>query len=147
MILEEFGGQKVPEAHLHDERVLPHQILGNLEATFPRAIAGKEELEEPEHPDALEERGRAIGQVQRRRLATKAEDLKKAETKVAADEEVDPETVAIYKAGHARDASVPSPPKPKPESLEQTARVRGYPPRKVTPRKASTGPPWTAGRR
>ena len=62
---EEFGGQKVPEAHLHDERVLPHQVLGNLEATFPRAIAGEEELEEPERPDALEERGRSIGQLPR----------------------------------------------------------------------------------
>ena len=65
MILEEFGRQKVPEAHLHDERVLPHQILGNLEATFPRAIAGEEELEEPVRPDALEERGRALGQLPR----------------------------------------------------------------------------------
>ena len=63
MVLEEFGGQNVPEAHLHDERVLPHQILGNLEAIFPRAIAGEEELEEPERLDALEERGRSIGQL------------------------------------------------------------------------------------
>ena len=63
VVLEEFGGQKVPEAHLHDERVLPHQVLGNLEAIFPRAIAGEEELEEPERADALEERGRSIGQL------------------------------------------------------------------------------------
>ena len=63
VVLEEFGGQKVPEAHLHDERVLPHQILGNLEAIFPRAIAGEEELEEPERLDALEERGCSIGQL------------------------------------------------------------------------------------
>ena len=63
VVLEEFGGQKVPEAHLHDERVLPHQVLGNLEAIFPRAIAGEEELEEPERLDALEERGRSIGQL------------------------------------------------------------------------------------
>ena len=55
----------MPEAHLHDERVLPHQILGNLEAIFPRAIAGEEELEEPERLDALEERGRSIGQLPR----------------------------------------------------------------------------------
>ena len=91
VVLEEFGGQKVPEAYLHDERVLPHQILGNLEGIFPRAIAGEEELEEPENRDALEERGRSIGQVQRKRLAAKAEDLKK----------VDPEIVAVYKAKHA----------------------------------------------
>ena len=65
VVLSEFGGQIVPEAHLHDERVLPHQVLGNLEATFPRAIAGEEEPEEPEHADALEERGRSIGQQPR----------------------------------------------------------------------------------
>ena len=63
VVLEEFGRQNVPEAHLHDERVLPHQILGNLEGIFPRAIAGEEELEEPERRDALEERGRSIGQL------------------------------------------------------------------------------------
>ena len=60
--LEDCGGQKVAEAYLHDERVLPHQVLGNLEATVPRAIAGEEEPEEPENADALEERGRSIGQ-------------------------------------------------------------------------------------
>ena len=81
----------MPEAYLHDERVLPHQILGNLEGIFPRAIAGEEELEEPENRDALEERGRSIGQVQRKRLAAKAEDLKK----------VDPEIVAVHKKEHA----------------------------------------------
>ena len=142
VVLEEFGGQKVPEAHLHDERVLPHQILGNLEATFPRAIAGEEELEEPEHPDALEERGRAIGQVQRRRppstgaLAAKAENLKKAETKVAAGEEVDPEIVAVYKKEHARDASAPYP-------RNRADMVHSQ----VAPRGASTGPTSVAGRR
>ena len=65
VVLSEFGGQSVPEAHLHDERVLPHQVLGNLEATFLRGIAGEEEPEEPEHADALEERGRSIGQQPR----------------------------------------------------------------------------------
>ena len=142
VVLEEFGGQKVPEAHLHDERVLPHQILVNLEATFPRAIAGKEELEEPEHPDALEERGRAIGQVQRRRppstgaLAAKAENLKKAETKVAAGVEVDPEIVAVYKKEHAHDASAPY----------QRGRADVVLSR-VAPRRTSTGPISVAGRR
>ena len=61
--LAESGGQKVPEAYLHDERVLPHQVLGDLEAMFPRAIAGEEEPEEPEARD--EQRGRAIGQTRR----------------------------------------------------------------------------------
>ena len=51
----------MPESHLHDERVLPHQVLGDLEAMFPRAIAGEEEPEEPEAKDELEERGRALG--------------------------------------------------------------------------------------
>ena len=63
--LAESGGQRVPEAHLHDERVLPHQVLGDLEAMFPRAIAGEEEPEEPEARDKLEERRRSIGQKRR----------------------------------------------------------------------------------
>ena len=64
--LADGGGQKVPEAYLHDERVLPHQILGDLEAMAPKPIAGEEEPEEPEATDELEERGRAIGQSKRR---------------------------------------------------------------------------------
>ena len=52
--IPDCGGQRVPEAYLHDERVLPHQVLGDLEAIFPRAIAGKEELEEREALDGLE---------------------------------------------------------------------------------------------
>ena len=63
--LAEFGGQRVLEAHLHNGQVLPHQVLGDLEATFPRAIAGEEEPEEPEARDKLEERGRSIGQRRR----------------------------------------------------------------------------------
>ena len=63
--LEESGGQKVPEARLHDERILPHQIRGDLEAMFPMAIAGEEEHEEPPARDSLEERGRSIGQRRR----------------------------------------------------------------------------------
>ena len=64
MVVEEFGGQKVPEAHLHDERVLRHQVLGNLEAIFPRAIAGEEEHAEPQARDMLEARRRSIGHKQ-----------------------------------------------------------------------------------
>ena len=63
--LEESGGQKVPEARLHDDRVLPHQIRGDLEAMFPRAIAGEEEHEEPPARDSFEEWGRSIGQRRR----------------------------------------------------------------------------------
>ena len=53
--LAESGGQRVPEARLHDEQVLPHQIRGDLEAMFPRAIAGEEEHAEPQARDLLEE--------------------------------------------------------------------------------------------
>ena len=63
--LAEFGGQRVPEVHMHDERVLPHQVLGDLEAMFPRAIAREEEPELPEAKVKLEERGRSIGQRRR----------------------------------------------------------------------------------
>ena len=55
----------MPEASLHDGRVLPHQVLGDLEAMFPRAIAGEEEPEEPEAKDKLEERGLRIWQRRR----------------------------------------------------------------------------------
>ena len=46
----------MPEVRLHDEQVLPHQIRGDLEPMFPRAIAGEEEHEEPQARDLLEER-------------------------------------------------------------------------------------------
>ena len=63
--IPDWGSQRMPEAYLHDERILPHQVLGDLEAIFPRAIAVKEELAELEILDRLEERGRAIGQKPR----------------------------------------------------------------------------------
>ena len=63
--LAESGGQRVPEGRLHDEQVLPHQIRGDREAMFPRAIAGEEEHEEPQARDVLEEWGRSIGQRRR----------------------------------------------------------------------------------
>ena len=51
----------MPEARLHDERILPHQVRGDLEAMFPRAIAGEEEHEEPQASDIIKEMGRSIG--------------------------------------------------------------------------------------
>ena len=63
--IPDCGGQRVPEAYLHDERVLPHQVLGDLEAIFPRAIAGKEELEEREVLGRLENRSRVVGELPR----------------------------------------------------------------------------------
>ena len=53
------------EAHLHDERVLLHQVVGDREAMFPRAIVAEEEPEELEAKDEQEERGRSIGQRRR----------------------------------------------------------------------------------
>ena len=55
----------MPEAHLHDERVLPRQILGDLEAMFSKAIAGEEEPDELDAIDELEERSRAMWQSRR----------------------------------------------------------------------------------
>ena len=45
----------VPEAHLHDERILPHMVQGDYEALFPRAIAA-EALEETEEETGWLER-------------------------------------------------------------------------------------------
>ena len=56
---------KVPEAWLHDARVLPHCVQGSLEATFPRALAGAELSEVQELEDNLEVRGVKIGKVGR----------------------------------------------------------------------------------
>ena len=36
-------GELDSEAYLHDERLLPHQLAGSIEATFSEAVAGKEE--------------------------------------------------------------------------------------------------------
>ena len=49
-----WEGEKVPEAFLHDERVLPHQIVGGLERLFPRVVACTETIEVPEVQDWLE---------------------------------------------------------------------------------------------
>ena len=57
------GGQRVPEAYLHDDSVLPHQVRGDLAAVFPRAIAADELAEEPEAQDPVETRGVKIGRV------------------------------------------------------------------------------------
>ena len=59
--LDEADGQRVPEAYLHDETVLPHQIRGDLAAVFPRAIAAEEPEEAAEPVDKLESRGIRVG--------------------------------------------------------------------------------------
>ena len=72
---EVVDGVKVPEAWLHDERVLPHCVRGSLEATFPRAVACKDLDEVPEDPDAIEMRGNKIG---RREASTSQEPERRA---------------------------------------------------------------------
>ena len=64
---------KVPEAWLHDVRVLPHCVRGSLEATFPRALAGEELSEVPEREDNLEVRGVKIGKKGSTRTANTQE--------------------------------------------------------------------------
>ena len=49
--LADRGGQKVPEAYLHDERVLRHRLKGDLAKMFPRALPAEEAIEEDEGED------------------------------------------------------------------------------------------------
>ena len=60
-VLEDSNGQRVPEAYLHDESVLPHRIRGDIAAVFPRALAADELLEVPEVEDKIEARGIKLG--------------------------------------------------------------------------------------
>lgn len=53
-----FEGEVVPEAFLHDDRLLPHQVH-NLERFFPKATAPPEQEEESEEEDWLELKGLA----------------------------------------------------------------------------------------
>ncbi len=47
-------GEVVPEAYLHDARVMPHMVPGDLDALFPRICAAEALEEEPEADDWLE---------------------------------------------------------------------------------------------
>ena len=51
-----FEGQELPEAYLHDERLLPHMIRGDFKRLFPRAVPCEERLEDEEQEDWLEAR-------------------------------------------------------------------------------------------
>ena len=62
-VLEDSGGQRVPEAYLHDESVLPHRIRGDIAAVFPRAMAADELPETPEIEDEFEARGVKLGKT------------------------------------------------------------------------------------
>ena len=53
----EWEGELVPEAYLHDDRVLPHQVQGDLDKLFPRLTACDERTEDLEGGDWLEDRG------------------------------------------------------------------------------------------
>ena len=54
-----YDGEWVPEAYLHDARVLPHQVAGGFEQLFPRVTACDELPETAESNDWLEQRGLA----------------------------------------------------------------------------------------
>ena len=57
-----FDGEAVPEAYLHDERVLPHLLRGDLSEMFPRALPAEEPKEMAEGEDWLEARAAALRQ-------------------------------------------------------------------------------------
>ena len=54
-------GEYVAEAYRHPEELLPHQIQGELDDLFPRAIAPPVLEERDEETDEMEVRGTAIG--------------------------------------------------------------------------------------
>ena len=51
-----YEGELLPEAYLHDENWLPHQLAGDLAVLFPRAVVPPELEELPELADWLETR-------------------------------------------------------------------------------------------
>ena len=50
-------GVWIADAYLHDPAVLPHQVPGDLNLLFPKAVAAEEFPEVPEEKDALEQYG------------------------------------------------------------------------------------------
>ena len=56
LALHDIDVDALPEADVHDNRLLPHQLGGDLAVLFPRAIAAEELKEEMEPGDWLEER-------------------------------------------------------------------------------------------
>ena len=61
------AGRYVADAYLQPEGVLPHCLAGNLDAMFPRAVAGEECKEAEEEADPLEDRGKELGQQNKSR--------------------------------------------------------------------------------
>ena len=62
----EYEGEWLPEAYLHDERWLPHQLVGDLAALFPHAVAPEELEEVAEAEDWLECRATCERQAEER---------------------------------------------------------------------------------
>ena len=62
----DFEGEPVADGFLHDERMLPHQIPGDIAALFPRIVAAEAKEEESEEEDWLE-RLTACSRLLRRR--------------------------------------------------------------------------------
>ena len=50
-------GVWIADAYLHDPTVLPHQVPGDLNLLFPKAVAAEEFPEMPENPDLMEQLG------------------------------------------------------------------------------------------
>ena len=50
-------GVWIADAYLHDPAVLPHQVPGDLNLLFPKAVAAEEFPEVPEETDVLEQNG------------------------------------------------------------------------------------------
>ena len=55
------GSERVPDAYLHDVRVLPHEVQGDLNEVFPKAHAAPALDELVEEEDPMELRGVGIG--------------------------------------------------------------------------------------
>ena len=50
----EFEGERYAEAYLHDAKVLPHLVKGDLAMLFPRVVAARGDEDELDEPDWLE---------------------------------------------------------------------------------------------
>ena len=74
----EYEGEWLLEAYLHDERWLPHQLVGDLAALFPHAVAPEELEEAAEAEDWLE--CRATCELQAEDLAALTEDEREERT-------------------------------------------------------------------
>ena len=70
----EYEGAWLPEAYIHDERWLPHQLVSDLVALFPHAVAPEELEEVPEEDDWLQCRATHERQEEDQKRAAQTED-------------------------------------------------------------------------